>query len=147
MLQLLLVAGRLLFLALVYYFLYRVIQNSARWVEVPESAHHVELAVESIPEGLMVRLPGQGGVVAAGEAIVVQPPVRLGRERSNDVVFEDPFVSGYHAEIDRYRGRWRLRDLRSKNGTWCNGARVAQPVFLAEGDRIKIGDSLLVWKG
>lgn len=147
MLQLLLIVGRLLFLVLLYRFLFRAIQGSTRWVEGPESARSAELGVESVSDGVQIRLPGQGGVVAAGETISVQPPIRLGRERNNDIVFEDPFVSGYHAEIDRYRGSWRLRDLGSKNGTWRNGTRVAQPVVLAEGDRIKIGDSLLVWKG
>jgi pSer/pThr/pTyr-binding forkhead associated (FHA) protein len=39
--------------------------------------------------------------------------------RASIVLGDDPFVSGRHASISKdERGRWHIRDAKSKNGTW-----------------------------
>jgi pSer/pThr/pTyr-binding forkhead associated (FHA) protein len=40
----------------------------------------------------------------------------IGRRDTNDVVIEDPAVSGHHAKIDALEDRFVLIDLQSKNG-------------------------------
>lgn len=147
MLQLALVAGRLAFLALLYFYLIRIVRQSAGWLDLPSGLQNLELVFESVPAGIKVSVPAQGGGVSQGDAVSIRPPIRMGRERGNDIIFEDPFVSGTHAEVDRQGGIWRLRDLESKNGTFHNGSRINRPVVLARGDRIQIGESVLVWKG
>jgi len=67
-----------------------------------------------------------------------QPSVRLGRAPDNDVVVPDPGVSRYHARIDQVGNRFVLRDLASSNGTWVNGAPVAEHV-LGHGDTFVLG--------
>jgi len=55
-------------------------------------------------------------------------------------------VSRVHARLQvRERGA-RLADRGSKNGTWVNGARIAGPVELEEGDEVVIGSYRLVFR-
>ncbi len=63
----------------------------------------------------------------------------IGRALDNDLVLEGPLVSRHHAEIRQQYGRYYLADLQSTNGTYLNGKRVVGS-FLADGDRIRIGD-------
>jgi pSer/pThr/pTyr-binding forkhead associated (FHA) protein len=71
-------------------------------------------------------------VVFRGEArdtkSLDQLPVRLGRGPQNDIVLEDPAksVSRVHAEIRLEGGRYVLVDLKSDNGIWVAGSRVAR---------------------
>ena len=48
----------------------------------------------------------------------------LGASATADVYVDNTYVSRFHAEIARERGRFRIRDLDSKNGTFVNGARL-----------------------
>jgi adenylate cyclase len=66
--------------------------------------------------------------------------LRIGRsEKSNVVLNEDP-VSRNHAMLQcSDRGKFYITDCGSRNGTFVNGARVAAPVILHPGDRIRIG--------
>jgi pSer/pThr/pTyr-binding forkhead associated (FHA) protein len=63
---------------------------------------------------------------------------RLGRWPDNDVILPDRRVSRYHAEIRRVGATLLLQDRGSTNGTFVNGARIAEPYTLAHGDRIQI---------
>ena len=66
--------------------------------------------------------------------------LRIGRAADNDLVLEDPGVSGHHAELHTAAGAARLVDLGSRNGTFVNERRVtAAP--LAEGDIVGFGTS------
>jgi pSer/pThr/pTyr-binding forkhead associated (FHA) protein len=68
------------------------------------------------------------------------PVIRLGRSaQGNQVVIQDPMVSGAHAEIVAQGGGHIIQDLRSTNGTYVNGIRVSQPHPLRDGDRIVLG--------
>lgn len=71
------------------------------------------------------------------------PMLTIGRAGDNDVVIEDSRVSRHHAQLQARRGALILTDLRSTNGSRVNGTRVDE-VVLGEGDRIEIGDTVLV---
>ncbi len=69
--------------------------------------------------------------------------VVLGRGDAN-VVLKDAKVSRRHAEIELIGGYTpMLRDLTSANGTYVNGKRVEESVELKDGDRIRVGDSVI----
>jgi ABC-type multidrug transport system ATPase subunit/ABC-type multidrug transport system permease subunit len=70
----------------------------------------------------------------------------LGRDRSNDVVLDDPNVSRFHAEVARLDDRVAVRDLGSRNGTRVNGelVRTAQ---LEPGSEVGIGPYRLLFDG
>lgn len=74
--------------------------------------------------------------------------VRIGRARGCDVILDDTKVSSRHADIFACDGHLFVRDLRSTNGVFVNGKRVAE-ARLEPGDALRIGDSILAanWKG
>jgi pSer/pThr/pTyr-binding forkhead associated (FHA) protein/V8-like Glu-specific endopeptidase len=68
--------------------------------------------------------------------------VRFGRSPELDVVFDPEFdrdASGHHAEARRHGTSWLLVDLKSRNGTFVNGERVADQRTLASGDEVTFG--------
>jgi ABC-type multidrug transport system ATPase subunit/pSer/pThr/pTyr-binding forkhead associated (FHA) protein len=67
--------------------------------------------------------------------------VRIGRAADNDLRVDDPRASRYHAVIERVGMRYRIRDLRSHNGTFVNGGRVEKEQFIAEGDELQIAST------
>jgi hypothetical protein len=70
-------------------------------------------------------------------------PLTIGRATDNGLVIHDSRVSRHHARLQARRGTLVFTDLRSTNGSRVNGSRVAE-VVLGEGDRIEIGDTVLV---
>ncbi len=73
-------------------------------------------------------------------------PITLGRAGA-DLVLDNPQVSRRHAQVGWVRERHVLRDLRSTNGTYVNGARARREVALAPGDVIQIGPFKLRYDG
>jgi hypothetical protein len=71
------------------------------------------------------------------------PMLTIGRGSDNDLVIHDGRVSRHHAQLRARRGTLVFTDLRSTNGSRVNGTRVEE-VVLGEGDRIEIGDTVLV---
>lgn len=51
-------------------------------------------------------------------------PIRIGRNRAAEVVFEKPFVSQWHAQVDHQGSNVFITDLGSTNGTTINGLRL-----------------------
>jgi transcriptional regulator with GAF, ATPase, and Fis domain len=77
----------------------------------------------------------------------------IGRANVNQIQIEDLSLSRQQCVIRQQDGRFRVEDLRSRNGTFVNGLPVAGRA-LEHGDEIKAGDSLFVflqddpaWKG
>ncbi len=65
----------------------------------------------------------------------------VGRGKDNLVTVEDPRISLRHAKIILENGRYVLKDLASRNGTFINGERVTeQPIHF--GDKVKIGAAI-----
>jgi len=58
------------------------------------------------------------------------PEVKIGRAPDNDVVLKDDMVSRRHSLIERGPdGEWRVRDLKSFNGTYLNERRIRDEPF------------------
>jgi len=68
----------------------------------------------------------------------------IGRANKNDVVIQDPAVSGHHAKIDPVGDRFVLIDLQSKNGTFVNEKLVISH-WLKHGDIINLGNHQLIF--
>jgi len=64
----------------------------------------------------------------------------VGRETSNGIAIVDPSVSRKHFALDCHEGRFRIRDLDSRNGTQVNGMAVEEH-WLHHGDYVSAGDS------
>ncbi len=71
--------------------------------------------------------------------------ITIGRSARNDLCIPDPFASRVHAEVRREGDQYVLQDLGSANGTFYNGVKVEGAVPLAQGGRIQIGETEIVF--
>ena len=63
----------------------------------------------------------------------------IGRDPTNKIVLAAPAVSRFHAEVEKVGQRYRVRDLRSSNGTFINGKAVTAETWVQPGDAIQVG--------
>jgi pSer/pThr/pTyr-binding forkhead associated (FHA) protein len=86
--------------------------------------------------GLMVPMPWP-----EVEFSPVPTVIRIGRLADNDVVLDDPRVSGHHARLVVEGPRTWIEDLGSSNGTFVNSPdqRVTQAVPITEFDTVYFG--------
>ena len=67
----------------------------------------------------------------------------IGRDGADIEFDEDPFMSPLHAKITAADGKYTLRDLGSRNGTWMF---ISDPHRLNDGDLILIGSQVLLFR-
>lgn len=79
---------------------------------------------------------------ALQECAVGVHPVSIGRLPDNNIVIDNPAVSGRHARVYREGTHYVLEDLKSTNGTFVNDKPIARHTLL-EGDAIVIGKHTL----
>ncbi len=77
------------------------------------------------------------------EYVLQEGETGVGRGIDNDVILTDVSVSRKHLRVIRDGASLVLKDLGSGNGTTVNARRVHQ-VVLVEGDRIELGETVLV---
>jgi pSer/pThr/pTyr-binding forkhead associated (FHA) protein len=72
----------------------------------------------------------------------------IGRDGEADIHLGwDPQVSGLHAELRRAGGSWLvIDDGLSRNGTFVNGERVVGRRRLREGDEMRLGTTVVVFR-
>ncbi|BEH76802.1 ABC transporter ATP-binding/permease Rv1747 [Mycobacterium pseudoshottsii] len=107
------------------------------------------------PAPLVVgRAPGETGNIATsmmkilrpGRAAGELPPgaVTIGRADDNDIVIPEVLASRHHATLIPTPQGTEIRDNRSINGTFVNGARV-EAALLHDGDVVTIGNIDLIF--
>lgn len=69
--------------------------------------------------------------------------INVGRVPDNDLTLPKSNVSKRHARVLYRDGRFIVTDLKSTNGTYVNGRKIAQATIVREGDKIYIGDFIL----
>jgi sigma-B regulation protein RsbU (phosphoserine phosphatase) len=72
--------------------------------------------------------------------------VSIGRASDCSIPIKDRYLSRKHAEIIAAGNAWVLKDLGSANGTYLNGTRVERDEPLKTGDRIRLGDTEIVFE-
>jgi serine phosphatase RsbU (regulator of sigma subunit) len=72
--------------------------------------------------------------------------VSIGRASDCTIPIKDRYLSRKHAEIVSIGSGWMLKDLGSANGTYLNGTRVERDEILKTGDRIRLGDTEIVFE-
>ncbi|MFN7953788.1 MAG: FHA domain-containing protein [bacterium] len=96
---------------------------------------------EGVPAVLRV-LEGPG----KGDTWAIHGALRIGRGDTNDLSIADRNVSTLHAMLEPAgAGRFRIRDLESRNGTFVNGERVTDRV-LEDGDVVVLGSVVLKYR-
>lgn len=71
--------------------------------------------------------------------------LEIGRSSTCALQLANPRVSSTHARLYTADGVWRVCDMGSANGVWCNGRRIKDCV-LCNGDALAIGPYDLIWK-
>lgn len=132
MIDLILFAGRIALVILLYLFLWAVMRSGIGLVrgQRRDSAIwcvDVEKGTKSL-RGLHVDILG---------------PVVVGRSPSSDIVIDEPYVSAAHARFSLQGPALVLEDLGSTNGTMVNGHAIVQPVTLRDGDEVQVGDTIM----
>jgi len=69
--------------------------------------------------------------------------INVGRVQGNDLMLPKGNVSKRHARLLFRDGRVIVTDLKSTNGTYVNGRKIAQATIVREGDKIYVGDFVL----
>ena len=90
---------------------------------------------------LVITLAEKGG--ASQQLSFDKSEVTIGRLAGNDVVLSRGSVSKNHARIAVEDGKLILVDLKSTNGTYVNGKKIAAPQVIRPTDKISIGDYIL----
>ena len=157
----LLAAGGLLLLALVLGIiaLIRVRRRARRRATQPVAAGRAALAPAPAynPNPSPAGYPAPAGTPApaqvvwrllavegpnAGQAFPFARQMELGRSADSFVPIQDEQASRRHAMIHQQGQGYLVVDLGSRNGTYVNGTRIAQPTWIGNHDRIRIGGSV-----
>ena len=81
-------------------------------------------------------------VLQNGERIALDADsLKIGRQASCRIVFNDSNVSREHAQLRRSADGWKLLDLGSTNGTKINGVKITEEQLLVNGDELGFGTS------
>lgn len=65
--------------------------------------------------------------------------ISVGRTRNHDVVLRDPSVSKFHATFALEGEKLVVKDAGSRNHTYVNDRKLAEPSELVAGDRVRFG--------
>lgn len=75
-------------------------------------------------------------------AIPEQPRVTIGRGPENDIAIRHPAVSRQHGELIWQDGLHIYRDLNSANGSYINNQIVTEPMPIATGSILNLGEAV-----
>ncbi len=132
MIDVVLLAGRLLFVLLLYLFLFAIMRTGVRQVSgASQKGKMWRLSVERGPKELR------------GVQIPVTGPVIVGRSPGADIVIGAEYVSGRHARFQLMGDSLFVEDLGSRNGTAVNGTRITEPAAVRNNDTVTVGDVVI----
>ena len=132
MIDLVLFAGRILLVVLLYLFLFAVMRSGIGLVR----GQRRDAAIWAVDVE-------KGAKQLRGLHVDILGPVVVGRSPSSDIVVDEPFVSATHARFTLQGPALVLEDLGSTNGTMVNGHLIDQPVTLRDGDEVQAGDTIM----
>jgi pSer/pThr/pTyr-binding forkhead associated (FHA) protein len=75
---------------------------------------------------------------------LTKPVTTLGRQIGNDIVFQEEFLSRFHAEIVHENDKYILVDKDSTSGTFINGRKIDRCV-LNSGDLISLANIFIMF--
>jgi len=139
LLDLLILALRIVLVALLYLFLASVMRMAASGLR-PRRTRGVEPVPVPVPVLRLVVVESGSSDLVPGQAVELKDAAILGRAERADVVLADPAVSSEHARVSRVGRAWVISDLGSTNGTRLNDRRVDGDVPLALGDVVALGN-------
>ena len=144
---------KVVFLALLYFFVYRAIRavvvdlrGAQNWRAEPppqRAAQPRQQRERKKEPRTVVVLAEQGKRLAS---VPLQGNLQVGRADACQIKLSDTYASSFHARIFSRDGQWYVEDLGSTNGTYMNQRRVTSPVEVRAGDRIRVGKTTLEFR-
>ncbi len=138
-------ALRIAFIFLVYFFLYQVARVVLRELVTigtvtSSSGGHASVSMPDPSSALELIDPAESSW-GAGATFPLDHYTTVGRHSDNSIEIDDGFISGSHAEVSYEQGAWWLQDLNSTNGTWVNNQPVSphSRMRLSDGDIVQFG--------
>jgi FHA domain len=140
------------FLALLYFFIYRAIR--AVVVDVHGGRPRRQRTTETKP-ARAVRQRARGGGKPPAVVIVrredgkkvsahkLTSAMQIGRAEACHIRPDDTYVSQFHARLYSKNGAWYVEDLGSTNGTYLNRQRLTAPAEVVAGDQVRVGKTVL----
>ncbi|MCL2526715.1 MAG: FHA domain-containing protein [Coriobacteriia bacterium] len=134
MIDVILFAGRIVLVALLYIFLLFAIKAGVGLVRSgSKSKKNAQMSI----------VITQGPSSLLGTVMPINSTIIVGRAPGSDIYVPDDLISGKHARITPIPDGAIIEDLNSTNGTLLNGLPVAIPENLLVGDKIAIGNLVL----
>jgi hypothetical protein len=146
---------KVVFLAFLYFFVYRAIRSAAADLRTARGSTGGSRARTRPPQ------PARGGARGgkAPRSVVViddkgsklathalNGQLQIGRAEACQIRLGDNYASQFHARIFNRDGQWFIEDLGSTNGTYVNQRRITAPAEVRAGDRVRIGKTTLELK-
>ncbi|MFN2591001.1 MAG: FHA domain-containing protein [Actinomycetota bacterium] len=144
---------QIVFLAFLYFFIWRAIRSvtadlrggaSTAAPSRPGRSEGARPASKARPPKTLVLLNEKGGKVATHQLDGDQ--LQIGRADACQIQLSDTYASQFHARIYRQDGSWFVEDLGSTNGTYLNQRRITSPAELRAGDRLRIGKTSMEFR-
>jgi hypothetical protein len=150
-------ALKIIFLALLYFFVYRVAKSVVVGMRAQRSAQptaEAGVAPVAPPPPMPVRRKGKSpaSIVVLNErgkkvkSFPLDGQIQVGRADACHLKLPDTYVSQFHARIYPQDGSWFVEDLGSTNGTFLNQRKVSAPSEVRVGDRVRVGTTTLEMK-
>ena len=145
---------KVVFLALLYFFVYRAVRSvivDLRGAREPAGQPERGMVAKAIrparqngakPPRMVVVTDDRGGRM---EPLKLDgtTPLEIGRAEACQVRLSDSYVSSFHARIFNRDGSWYIEDLGSTNGTYLNQRKLTSPAELQAGDHVRLGKTTL----
>ncbi|MBK9501914.1 MAG: FHA domain-containing protein [Leptospiraceae bacterium] len=129
------------------------ISSSTATIQKPESSFQ-ENSYEVSPDVLEKGESYERGILILKEGpnpgrqfTINKPEITIGSTASNDLVLWDSSLSPMHAKIKRVKNVFIIFDTVSNSGVFLNGKKLLRPKALFDFDEIRIGNSLLLFRG
>jgi hypothetical protein len=109
--------------------------------EMPPESDAWPTPPSDAPAGARIVMLRPDGTTEA-VSLATETTISIGREPDNDLVLPSSSTSRHHARVTIERGRARLTDLNSTNGTYLDGERLLPGVTerWTPGQQVRIGD-------
>jgi DNA-binding winged helix-turn-helix (wHTH) protein len=105
------------------------------------TVHETDASVDSAEPAMKFWLVWEAKQVPLAEGDNI-----IGRGTDAAVWIDAPGVSRHHARIAVRRGEATIEDLGSKNGTYVGADRVTAPRLLADGDQVRLGSVVVIFR-
>jgi len=143
---------KVVFLAFLYFFVYRAIRSSAVDLRTAGGRTGSRPARGRAPEP--ARAASRGGKAPRSVVVIddkgskvathsLNGQLQIGRAEACQIQLGDNYASQFHARIFNKDGQWFVEDLGSTNGTYVNQRRITAPAEVRAGDKVRIGKTTL----